>query len=238
MLGDIHFDDAESWTLKLRPNDDSQPIDLVSVAAHEIGHALGLPHLNNQDALMYTYYLKSHRFLHVDDIKAIRVLYGSKTLKGLSDISDVCYSSSKTIRYSPLCGEVGVSVSRWSTSLNIYVESSDNTTITIRAKHPSANGKGWVTSYLSNGVTLQEYFNVGVPSSGNLNITTPGRGVFIFSKKWQALYASGGDNFEWKVKGSSTLIRNNGSNSILIYPQRANNGQIITVGVRSKSACG
>lgn len=34
--GDIHFDESETWTLNFR-NTDSQPKDLVTVAAHEIG---------------------------------------------------------------------------------------------------------------------------------------------------------------------------------------------------------
>src|ERR1044072_1715426 len=40
LAGDVHFDDAEAWTLDERPIFSGQPIDLVTVAAHEIGHAL------------------------------------------------------------------------------------------------------------------------------------------------------------------------------------------------------
>ena len=38
IAGDAHFDDSETWTLNFK-SDSSQPIDLVTVAAHEIGHS-------------------------------------------------------------------------------------------------------------------------------------------------------------------------------------------------------
>lgn len=74
IAGDAHFDDAERWTMSTRPNG-SQPIDLVTVAAHEIGHSLGLAHSSVAGALMYPYYTGSHRYLHTDDINGIRYLY-------------------------------------------------------------------------------------------------------------------------------------------------------------------
>jgi hypothetical protein len=75
--GDIHFDDAETWINAIQ-NTSAQPIDLVSVAAHEIGHALGLGHSNVNCALMNALYTGSHRYLAPDDIAGIRSLYGSK----------------------------------------------------------------------------------------------------------------------------------------------------------------
>ena len=74
IAGDAHFDDAEKWTTSTR-NNGAQPIDLVTVAAHEIGHSLGLAHSSVAGSLMYPFYSSSHRFLHVDDINGIRSLY-------------------------------------------------------------------------------------------------------------------------------------------------------------------
>lgn len=76
--GDIHFDDAELWTLNIRTNG-GQPIDLVTVAAHEIGHALGLRHSPVNGALMGAFYTGSQRFLHTDDIAGIQAIYGAAT---------------------------------------------------------------------------------------------------------------------------------------------------------------
>uniref|UniRef100_A0A8D0BZ65 Peptidase metallopeptidase domain-containing protein n=1 Tax=Salvator merianae TaxID=96440 RepID=A0A8D0BZ65_SALMN len=69
--GDIHFDEDELWTMKGR--------NLFLVAAHEIGHSLGLAHSNDQGALMYpTYsYIEPHLFqLPQDDINGIQTIYG------------------------------------------------------------------------------------------------------------------------------------------------------------------
>ncbi len=61
IAGDVHFDDSETWTLDTRANN-VQPIDLETVAAHEIGHALGLDHTTVSGSLMLAAYNGSHRF--------------------------------------------------------------------------------------------------------------------------------------------------------------------------------
>jgi len=76
IAGDAHFDDAETWTLNFK-SDSSQPIDLVTVAAHEIGHSLGLGHSQVSTALMAPFYTGSHRFLDQDDVNGIQFLYSS-----------------------------------------------------------------------------------------------------------------------------------------------------------------
>lgn len=67
----LHFDNDERWV-----NSDSQNVDLLTVAAHEIGHTLGLAHSDDPDALMYPSYSGPHRFLGQDDIAGVQSLYG------------------------------------------------------------------------------------------------------------------------------------------------------------------
>lgn len=83
--GDAHFDEGETWTMATR-SDSNQPMDLVTIAAHEIGHSLGLGHSDDPDALMFPTYFTSHRFLGRDDVNGIQSLYpASQTLTvGLS----------------------------------------------------------------------------------------------------------------------------------------------------------
>lgn len=74
LAGDAHFDDAENWSVNLPPSG----VDLVTVAAHEFGHSLGLAHSAVNDALMFPFYGGPHRFLHQDDIDGIQALYGAE----------------------------------------------------------------------------------------------------------------------------------------------------------------
>ncbi len=71
--GDTHFDEAEGWTMTIPTGGG---IDLVTVAAHEFGHALGLKHSANSSALMAPFYAGPRRFLSPDDIQGIQSLYG------------------------------------------------------------------------------------------------------------------------------------------------------------------
>jgi predicted Zn-dependent protease len=74
--GDIHFDDDEHFTDKYK--NDYQEYTLRLVAAHEIGHALGLSHSFEPESLMYPVYqqFNASYTLSNDDQQGIQALYG------------------------------------------------------------------------------------------------------------------------------------------------------------------
>ncbi|XP_072018749.1 stromelysin-1-like [Amphiura filiformis] len=73
--GDAHFDDDEMFLY----NTDVNGIDLFTVAAHELGHSMGLGHSENPAALMAPFYQgwNPDFRLDYDDIVGIQMLYGS-----------------------------------------------------------------------------------------------------------------------------------------------------------------
>ena len=81
--GDILLDDEENWSLDSYNSNNSifsKETNLLMVATHELGHALGLAHLENTTALMApggTLSLIGEVKLYVDDIQAIQALYGA-----------------------------------------------------------------------------------------------------------------------------------------------------------------
>ncbi|XP_061576201.1 collagenase 3 [Cololabis saira] len=87
--GDTHFDEDEHWTK------DSSAYNLFIVAAHELGHALGMSHSGDAGALMYPIYMYTTDFpLSEDDIEGIQALYGPnpdhKKVKPRPDAPDKC----------------------------------------------------------------------------------------------------------------------------------------------------
>ncbi len=78
LAGDAHFDEAETWTLNIPTG--TGKIDLVTVAAHEFGHSLGLRHSNVSGSLMFPSYSGPSRVLHADDKAGIRSIYGGYSI--------------------------------------------------------------------------------------------------------------------------------------------------------------
>lgn len=74
--GDVHFDDGRAWTTNFGTAD-TEPLDLVTIAAHELGHSLGLEHSPVGSALLWHSYKGSRRYLAADDLDGIQQLYGS-----------------------------------------------------------------------------------------------------------------------------------------------------------------
>lgn len=163
--GDIHFDDFETWTDILQGNA-AQPIDLVTVAAHEAGHMLGLDHTSVGGSLMVSGYSGSHRFLAADDISGIQSLYGGPGgfITGPSNIH--CTSTTQTLLDLP----GGVSVT-WSVSSGLAIVGGQGTqNVQVKALSSSAS-TATITATVSTGcetLTFSRSVTTGLPTITSL----------------------------------------------------------------------
>gem|GEM_PF-3448891 len=78
LAGDVHFDSAETWS----NNSNNPGYDLIELATHEIGHALGLLDSGTSSAVMWPNYKAlfdgpDTGFIFTDDIAGIQSIYGA-----------------------------------------------------------------------------------------------------------------------------------------------------------------
>jgi len=85
--GDAHFDDSEDFSFN-----SYNGINLFQVAAHELGHALGLGHSPDQTSLMAAFYggYQPDFQLGTDDVMGIQALYGENQCGYITRDSEFC----------------------------------------------------------------------------------------------------------------------------------------------------
>jgi hypothetical protein len=219
ITGDVHFDDFETWTNNVRPNG-GQPIDLVTVAAHEIGHALGLDHTNVPGSLMNAFYTGSHRFLCLDDIQGIQAIYGARTnTSAIQGLATICNTANTTYTIDGVCDFNGIT---WTASSNIQIVNNTNGQVTIRR---TGTGSGWIQANVQ-GVLLRRNITLGTPS---LSVTGVGIGPY---GQVDASVTGGSAPFKWYRNGSLVLT----SSSRYVTLQFSCNGGVLKV--TSTNGCG
>jgi hypothetical protein len=86
IAGDCHYDDSETW---VTPGFGGAGIDTVTVAAHELGHGLGLGHSADPNAIMAPFYTGRRAYLSYDDIAGIVNLYKPRTEDAIFQLEEL-----------------------------------------------------------------------------------------------------------------------------------------------------
>lgn len=92
--GDLQFNSTSRWKIGF----DGRGYDIFQVAAHEIGHAIGLKHVKSRDALMRARYTQSFRGPQADDIAGARAIYGEPITTQVSQVTE----TTQVARISPV----------------------------------------------------------------------------------------------------------------------------------------
>jgi acylphosphatase len=160
LSGDVHFDEAERWSVNLP----ATGTDLPTVALHEIGHALGLDHSSVSSAVMYAFYGGPRRELVGDDVAGIQSIYGAK------------------FRWASLGGIVfePTVANNADGRLEVFVRGSDNA---LHHKWQVARNNGW-SGWSSLGGVIQGAPAVGRNKDGRLEVFVRGSDGALYHK-WQ-----------------------------------------------------
>lgn len=232
--GEIHFDDDEMWTLSTRTNS-NQPIDLITIAAHEIGHALGLKHSTVYSAVMHSIYSRSKRNLDQDDINGIRSIYGIPNGNSYYTGNSLICSSGDTIKLTeqiPINWDIS-----WEFGPHLNIESGGESINSIFLKGVGS-GKSWHRAVINTGCDIIELPKreiwVGSPIISQIE------GSFnVPNNSWttyKALFESNSqiNAFEWILNPlNGNVIYNYGSTSDIAF---YNTGQYQLL-VRAKNTC-
>jgi hypothetical protein len=89
VAGDIAFNTAQTFNI-------GSTYDLFTVAAHEIGHALGLYHTDTLGAVMYANYSTRMTALTADDLAGIRNIYGNNSPRSVDTYDAAAANNSFT----------------------------------------------------------------------------------------------------------------------------------------------
>lgn len=205
LTGDIHFDESETWTTALRPNA-ANPRDLVTVAAHEIGHALGLEHTTVAGSLMLANYTGSHRYLCRDDILGIQSIYGGRTnTTAIQGPTSLCGSAIGTFTINEVCDFTGIT---WTSSSNILITGNAGNSVTARRN--GTGSTGWIQADIG-GIILRRNLNVGLPAT--IAPPTPTVCTNLRDGNDYTLPASPGAT-SYQLTSNSSNLRINGTSTI------------------------
>lgn len=140
----------------------------------------------------------------------------------ISEVNNVCFLQTKTVTLS----NIGNATAIWTSSNNVQIVTSTNTTTQIRALNYYSYGNGWIRATLNNGIILQENFQVG----SRLSLITSGD----IGPYGQVDVSVSGGTTPYKYYRGTTLLKTSNSSSVTLA--FGCNGGVLKVA--AQSSCG
>lgn len=159
----------------------------------------------------------------------------------LSSIEQLCYDNNQTLTISNISNNSAT----WQVSSNVAILSSNNNSITVRASSSNSTGNGWIRATLSNGIILQEDFEVGTPQSSSMRFNRSASYNFL-NDRWNILGVNynglidfGQLGYIWEFQVPSSLVRHSPNNSYVhLRPIARSNYSRIYIKTRASNECG
>lgn len=217
--GDVHFDDAETWST----TGAGITRDLQTVAVHEIGHAIGLDHSAVSSAVMFSFYSGVRRSLTSDDITGIRTIYPS----GIQGPTSICFTGTNTYSFPTVPGSTTYT---WTAGTGITILTGQGTnTITVSATPTITSGQLCVST--TNGCSTCRTVGVGSPMPSNITFSRLGS-----SCEYQATATTvvGATSYQWSQNNFATFYSTTGPVDANTYTSPST----VTLSVRAVTVCG
>lgn len=114
----------------------------------------------------------------------------------LSHVENACYPQSETISLI----NSGNNTTSWTSSSNVQITSSHNSSVNYRASNSTVSGDGWIKAVLSNGIELTKELWVGTPLYNNAHIQGSSNQVGLYSSAQLSVdNANGSTNYQWTI---------------------------------------
>ena len=194
--GDMFFNTTQSWQIN------GTTYDLMTVAVHEFGHALGMSHSTDNTAAMYPAYTTTKESVVADDISGIRSIYNSRQndFFDANGANDVASTADNISSYIDGNGQLTLSALDSTTPLMIgqgdldwyHITVPSTTTGTMVVKMQSSQ-----LSLLSPGLAV--YNGAGTTILGQKNSTAMGDTVTVTINN-----VSAGQVYDIRCRGTTT----------------------------------
>ncbi len=156
------------------------------------------------------------------------------------DIDIICYDNPKVLNLNNIQNQLVT----WQVSSNVTIFSSNNSSITVRAKYSNSTGNGWVKATLSNDIVLQEDFKVGVPDVSVITLESFNSAPLVTGTftnvtaryDWLIDVGQLGYTWEWIVPSSQVIYNSPTYSYIHVSP--LGNPTSIYIKTRACNECG